>query len=85
MKNVLLLGGLLSELLGCSTLRPPTPAQIAASQPATTQHVATGLLSIHIHDAPTIIRKDSPLVFVDGRRYSAAKLSRLHPDQLDSV
>jgi hypothetical protein len=83
--KMLLLGGLLSGVLNCSTLRPPAPAQVEASQQATSQQVVAGPLSIHIHDAPTIIHKNKPLVFVDGRRYSTAKLSRLHLGQLDSV
>jgi hypothetical protein len=85
MKNVLLLGGLLSGVLNCSILRQPAPAQIAASQQATSQQVVAGPLSIHIHDILTTTHKNKLLVFVYGRRYSAAKLSRLHPDQLDSV
>ena len=86
MKTLLLLGGLsLSGLVGCSTLRPPTKAQVAASKQADIQRLAAKPLRITIHDAPTTIRKDNPLVFVNGRKYNVAKLKRLDPDQIDSI
>jgi hypothetical protein len=81
-----MLGGLsLSGLVGCSTLRPPTKAQIAASKQAAIQQVAARPLTIHIHDAPTTIRKTKPVVFVNGRKYNVSKLKRLDPDQIDSI
>ncbi|TVT39307.1 hypothetical protein FNT36_16765 [Hymenobacter setariae] len=86
MKSLLLLiGPSLSGLIGCSTLRPPTQAQVAASKQAESQRLAARPLSIHIHDAPTTIRQDKPLVFVNGRKYNVSKLKRLDPDRIDSV
>ena len=81
MKTLLLLGGLVS----CSTLRPPTKAQVAASKQADIQRLAARPLRIHIHDAPSTIRKDKPLVFVNGRKYNVSKLKHLDPDQIDSL
>ena len=82
---LLLIGPSLSGLLGCSTLRPPTQAQVAASKQADIRRLAARPLSVHIHDAPTAIRKDKPLVFVNGRKYNVSKLKRFDPDQIDSI
>jgi hypothetical protein len=81
----LLVSSLLNGLVGCSTLRPPTQAQVAASKQAYSQRLAARPLSISIHDAPTTIHQDKPLVFVNGRKYNVANLKRLAPDQIDSI
>jgi hypothetical protein len=80
MKYLLLLSGL---LVGCSALKPPSAAQLIAGQQAASQHISAKPPGIH--DASSVIRKNKPLVFVDGRKYSTAKLKRLAPNSIAST
>lgn len=84
MKALLLLSGLLLGLgEGCTALRPPSAAQLAAVRtafPAIPSAIRPG-----IYDSPTVRRQGRPLVFVDGQKYSAARLRRLAPGTVDSA
>lgn len=80
MKYLLLLSTLLTD---CSALKPPSTAQLITGQQVANQQVAARPPAIY--DAPSVIRKSKPLVFVDGQKYSAAKLKRLAPTSIDST
>jgi len=84
MKTLLLLGGLLLGLEeGCTALRPPSAAQLAAVRtafPAIPPTIRPG-----IYDSPTVRKQGMPLLFVNGQKYSAAKLRRLAPGTVDSA
>lgn len=84
MKNLVLLGGLLCSLGGgCTALRPPSAAQLTAAQAAfspTPPTVRSG-----IYDSPAVHKQGMPLIFVNGQKYSAAKLRRLAPGTVDST
>lgn len=54
-----------------------------AGQQAANQQIAARPPGIY--DAPSIIQKDNPLVFIDGRKYSASKLKRLPTSSIDSI
>jgi hypothetical protein len=79
MNCLLLLGGLLAS---CSTLRPPSTAQLAAARQAVSQQTAARPAGIH--DAPAIDYNSTPLVFVDGHKYRASKLKGLVPTSIES-
>jgi TonB-dependent SusC/RagA subfamily outer membrane receptor len=76
----LLLSGLLAS---CAALKPPSTAQLIAGQQAAGQQLATKLAGIY--DAPSLIRNDSPLVFINGRKSSASQLKYLAPNTIDSI
>lgn len=70
-------------LTGCSALKPPSTAQLIVGQQVANQQVI--VRPPGIYDAPSVICKSKPLVFVDGQKYSAAKLKRLAPNSIDST
>lgn len=79
MKNLLLLAGLLGLGEGCTMPRPPSTAQLAAVRTAFPSTPPT------IHDSPIMPKYGKPLIFVNGRKYSASKLRRLAPGTVDSA
>jgi hypothetical protein len=84
MKKLYLAGLLLSVLGGaCTALRPPSAVQLTAAQAAFSPTPPT----VHpgIHDSPAVRKQGMPLVFVNGQKYSAAKLRRLEPGTVDSA
>jgi hypothetical protein len=79
MNYLLLLGGLLAS---CSALRGPSTEQLAAARQAVIQQ--TVARPAGIYDGAAISYRGTPLVFVDGHKYHAAKLKGLAPTSIDS-
>jgi len=84
MKNYLLAGLLLVVgIEGCMELRPPSATQLAAARAAFSE-LPPGLHPL-IQDIPTVLKQGQPLIFLNGRMSSSAKVGRLAPATIDSI
>jgi hypothetical protein len=63
-------------------LRPPSATQLATVRAAFP--APPGFRPL-IHDIPTVLKQSMPLVCLNGRKSSGAKVGRLAPGTIDSI